>query len=370
MFKSLLRDRTLWILLLLAAGIKIYSLDEPLVESSYTYGIYPYISVALRWLFGWIPFSIGDVAYLLAFVFLVLKTWKLLRLLASRQLKMYLSWILLRKYLRLVLWIYIVFNVFWGLNYNRVGIAGQLQIEVQPYSAQDVYALATALQQQLNHYAAQVSDSGRKNLQNHQELFREGINAYSVVEQSYPFLKYQQPSIKPSIFSGIGAYFGFTGYYNPFTGEAQLKTSVPVFVRPFIVCHEMAHQVGYAKENEANMVAFLTGRVSSNVEFRYSAYWDVYTYAIRELKRYDTTAFKQLRESVHPQFKKDYEAYLMYLYENENVVEPLMSDFYDRYLKLNNQPKGKATYNEVVAWLIAYMKRYGEVSPLSPGGGN
>ena len=107
------------------------------------------------------------------------------------------------------------------------------------------------------------------------------------------------------------------------------------------------------------MIAFFSGRISDNPEFRYSAYYDIYTYAMGELRRYDTTAFKQLRKTVHPQFKKDYRAYLEYLYQNENIVEPLMSDFYDRYLKLNNQPKGKATYNEVVAWLIAYMKKYG-----------
>jgi hypothetical protein len=117
--------------------------------------------------------------------------------------------------------------------------------------------------------------------------------------------------------------------------------------------------LGYSKENEANMIAFLSGRVSNNVEFRYSAYYDIYTYAISELRRYDTTRFKELRQSVHPQFKKDHRAYLEYLYQNENIVEPLMSDFYDRYLKMNNQPKGRATYNEVVAWLIAYMKKYG-----------
>ncbi|HEU4634032.1 MAG TPA: DUF3810 family protein, partial [Flavisolibacter sp.] len=102
-----------------------------------------------------------------------------------------------------------------------------------------------------------------------------------------------------------------------------------------------------------------SGRASDNREFRYSAYWDAYTYAIRELRRYDTTAFKELRKTVHPQFRKDYQAYLEYLYKSRNVVEPLMSEFYDSYLKLNNQPKGRATYNEVVAWLVAYMKKYG-----------
>ncbi len=32
---------------------------------------------------------------------------------------------------------------------------------------------------------------------------------------------------------------------------------------------------------------------------------------------------------------------------------------YDHYLKLNNQPHGKETYNEVVGWIIAYAKKYG-----------
>ena len=360
MFKSLLWDRKFVFLLALALAIKVFSLNEAWVETYYTYGFYPFFSKLLRILFGWIPFSIGDLGYIGAFIFLVVKAWKLIRLLAKRKVQEYLSWILFGKYLKLVLWIYIVFNVFWGLNYNRLGIAHQLGLQVQPYNAADIYALSSALQQQLNFYAAQVDSVKRLSLDHNKTLFKESVEAYGKLSPQYPFLRYEQPSIKPSLFSHIGQFFGFTGYYNPFTGEAQLKTSVPTFVKPFIVCHEMGHQLGYAKENEANMVAFLSGRVSNHTEFRYSAYWDVYTYAIRELRRYDTTGFKELRKTVHPQFKKDYQAYLDYLYENRNIVEPLMSEFYDSYLKMNNQPKGKATYNEVVAWLIAYMKKYGK----------
>jgi len=360
MFKSLLRDRTLLFLFFLAIMIKLFSMNEAWVEQYYTYGFYPYVSKLLRLLLGWIPFSVGDLVYLVAFFLLVAKTWKLLRLLAKRQVKEYLSWILFRKYLKLVVWIYIVFNVFWGLNYNRQGIAHQLGLEVRTYNGNDVYELAVAVQHKLNFYAGQVDSIKRLQLNNNKLLFEEGIAVYNIIDKQYPFLNYQYASIKPSFFSGIGQFFGFTGYYNPFSGEAQIKTSVPVFVKPFILCHEMGHQLGYAKENEANMIAFLSGRVSDNVEFRYSAYYDIYTYAMGELRRYDTTRFKELRQTVHPQFKKDYRAYLKYLYQNENIVEPLMSDFYDRYLKMNNQPKGKATYNEVVAWLIAYIKKYGK----------
>jgi len=359
MFKSLLRDRNLVFLLLLAVVIKVFSLNEAWVEKYYTYGFYPVFSKTLRFLFGWIPFSLGDLVYIGAFIFLVMKAWKLIRLLAKRKVKEYLSWILLRKYLKLVLWIYIVFNVFWGLNYNRQGIAHQLGLNVQAYTAKDIYDLASALQLQLNRYAVQVDSVKRLSLNNNEALFNEGVEVYKKISGHYPFLTYKHTSLKPSLFTDIGQFFGFTGYYNPFSAEAQIKTSVPVFVKPFILCHEMAHQLGYAKENEANMVAFLSGRVSDNLEFRYSAYWDAYTYAIRELRRYDTTAFKELRKTVHPQFRKDYEAYLEYLYKSRNVVEPLMSEFYDSYLKMNNQPKGRATYNEVVAWLVAYMKKNG-----------
>ncbi len=363
MLKSLLRDRNLIIVFFLALAIRVFSVNETWVENYYTYGIYPFISLALRWLFGWIPFSMGDLIYVLAFIFLVWKTWKFLRLLARRKVKEYLSWILFRKYLKLVLWIYVIFNLFWGLNYNRQGIAHQLEIVIEAYNADDVFHLASVLAEKVNFYAGKTDIEYRALLDdNNKFLFDLGKQTFEDVKKSYPYLEYRVPSIKPSLYTPVGHFFGFTGYYNPFTAEAQLKTTVPVFVKPFILCHEIAHQLGYGKENEANMVAFLAGRKSNDIEFRYSAYYDVFIYTLRELGKLDEEKFNQVKESMHPQFKMDYHAYLQYLLKNRNMVEPLVSDFYDGYLRLNNQPKGKRTYNEVVAWLIAYLKKYGSES--------
>ena len=143
MFRSLLRDKKLLVLLALAVLIKVFSLNSAWVERYYTYGFYPVISRLSRLLLGWIPFSVGDLLYVAAFVFLVLKSWKLIRLLAKRQVKEYLSWILFRKYLKLVLWIYIIFNLSWGLNYDRVGIAGQLGLDVKPYNLEELKKLTT-----------------------------------------------------------------------------------------------------------------------------------------------------------------------------------------------------------------------------------
>ena len=161
------------------------------------------------------------------------------------------------------------------------------------------------------------------------------------------------------MFSHIGHYFGFTGYYNPFSGEAQIKTTIPFFLKPFIVTHEIGHQLGYAKENEANFIAFFACRSSSNPEFKYSLYYEMYQYAIRDLYRMDSVKARMYREQLHPQVKKDDREFIAYLTKSKNNVEPWVTSFYDEYLKLNNQPKGKMTYNEVVAWLIAYQKKFG-----------
>lgn len=360
MFKSLLRDRLLVSLAVVSILIKIFSLDPAWVERYYTFGFYPVISRALRATLGWIPFSIGDIIYVAAFVYFVFKAWKLIRLLAKRQVKEFLSWILIRKYLKLILGVYIIFNIFWGLNYDRQGIAHQFGLNVQQYTPADLYELTAALQQKLNFYAERVDSLKRLPLNNNSTLFKEGIAAYRNAEKQYSFLNYRQPSIKASLLTYVGNYFGFTGYYNPFTGEAQLKTDVPVFTKPFIVCHEMGHQLGYAKENEANFSSFLAGRVSDNVEFRYSAYYDMYGYAMSDLFIYNFPCFIDLKKLEYPQVKKDNKTYRQYLLKSKNAVEPVMSLAYDRYLKMNNQPHGKETYNEVVAWLIAYMKKYGK----------
>jgi hypothetical protein len=358
-WKSLLRDRKLLILLLLAVTIKVWALNEAWVERYYTYGVYPYISRTLRLLLGWVPFSIGDLLYGGAVLFLFIKTYKYLVLLRQGSSKRSLGVRALKRVLRVALLVYVLFNLLWGLNYNRLGIARQLGLEVQKYSVDDLKALTQMLQERVNTLGAQVDPEKRSALQNNRILIQQGISSYQAAQGELPFLSYDHPSIKPSLYTGVGHLFGFTGYYNPFSGEAQLKTTVPVFIKSFVLNHEIAHQLGYGKENEANFVSFLSGRQSANTDVKYSTYFELYLYALSDLRRKDSLAVKELKSRWHPQVQEDYEAYLDYLRHSDNLVEPYISRFYDNFLKLNRQPSGKMTYNEVVAWLIAYQKKYG-----------
>jgi hypothetical protein len=360
LFARLMKSWSWLVLIILTISIKWISLYPGWVEANYTYGFYPFISKTLRFLFGWIPFSVGDLFYGFLVVIVLFRTIKFFRLLIRKQLTRRYFVMGLQQVIFFFLLIYVSFNLLWGLNYNRHGIAHQLNLDVRSYTTQELDTLCRGLQLKLNAYAAQVDTIAREqHLKKERHLFQEASSSYAFAQKKYPFLKYEIRSLKSSLVGVLGRYVGFQGYYNPFSGEGQVKVSIPLFMQPFVASHEIAHQVGYAKENEANFVGFLAARESSSVDFRYSAYYDVYQYAIRELYRSDVKKARAMDSTLHPIVLRDRQEFTRYIFKMRNRVAPFMLKMYDGYLRMNNQPKGYRTYNEVVTWLIAYYKKYG-----------
>ena len=350
-----------WVLLIMLAILIKWASWYPLwVEENYTYGIYRYIALTQRFLFGWVPFSIGDIFYAFLLLIIVYKTAQFIRALVRRRVTRSYLVAGLQQIIFFFLLIYVLFNLLWGLNYNRRGVASQLQMVVQPYSTGELDSLVAVLQERLNEYAAKTDEAQRKKLNKKKTLFSESAKAYQYASAKYPFLYYSIPSVKPSLFSYAGNYLGFQGYYNPFSGEAQVNTTIPSFLEPFVTAHEIAHQLGYGKENEANFVAFLACKEYPSDAFRYSLYFDMFNYAFSEAARRDTAKARRVSGQLHPQVKQDIAAYRRFLQMHKNPVEQVVMWGYGHYLKANNQPAGKNTYNEVVAWLIAYHKKFGK----------
>ena len=359
LFNRLIKSRN-WVLIILATIlIKWVSLYPGWVEHNYSRGIYPVIARVQRFIFGWIPFSIGDLFYLFVLLIIFYKVFKFFRLLFRKQLNRQYFVKALQQGIFILLFLYVFFNLLWGLNYNRRGIAYQLGLAVKPYSVADLDTLTNVLQVKLNTYAGLVTEAERDSFDKKSRLFRTAVKSYYALSQSIPFLQYKQRSIKPSLFSYIGNYLGFQGYYNPFTGEGQVNTTIPRFLEPYVTTHEMAHQLGYGKENEANFVGFLACRTSGPPAFSYSAYYDVYNYALGELFLKDSTKAIQYFKNQHPQVTKDQETFRRFYARYRNPIEPIIMWGYGHFLKANNQPEGKRSYNEVVLWLIAYYKKYG-----------
>lgn len=347
-------------LILLVLFIHLFSAVPYVTEQYYATWLYPYISFFLRWITGWLPFSLGDLLYGAIVIWLLWKTIKGCNVLFKKQFTWSSFFNKLSAWFISMLVIYIAFNLLWGINYNRQGIAKELGLTMGKYSSTDLKTLNSILLQKINENKNAIARNGSVPFTSN-ELFKRSAAAYVEVSKKYTFLQYHTASVKTSLWGWLGNYIGFTGYYNPFTGEAQVNTTVPKFLQPYTTCHEIAHQIGYAKENEANFVGYLAAASSKDSLFLYSTYLDLFLYADRNLYAVDSLAAKSFAHQLLPAVKADLKALSDFNRRHQNPVEPVIRWMYGKYLESNQQPSGVLSYDEVTGFLIAYYKKYGEL---------
>ena len=354
-----------WLLpILLVAAIKGFSLFPFLVETVYSTHLFPHISLFQRRITSLLPISFGDSIYVIIIIqFIVIIIKFCIRLYKRRVNRVYCKK-KMYSLIHLLLWVYIIFNCLWGLNYNRIGIATQLNLpqtsdfseKKEAYSDSELKGFVCDIAFELDNARKELGDSNYQYPYNKQ-LFIRAFQAYHQAENNLPFLHYgNYPAVKPSLLSSVVSYAGYSGYYNPFSGEAQVNTDLPKFYMPYVILHEMAHQIGYASESEASFVAYLVAMHSNDPLLRYSALFDLFATANSELFARDFWSAILNIKSLSPLVKKDRKTFRDYILGKQNNVEPVLRTVYDQYLKANQQQSGINSYNELVGWVIAYRK--------------
>lgn len=339
------------------------------VEKWYALGFYPLFAALLRFCFGWLPFSVGDLIYCILVCWLLTGLAGWFRSVRKKGITVAGTMVLFGKMFRFACVAYLVFYLFWGLNYNRLGIANQLPASRATYSKTEISQLTRDLIGQANACRRALKDTllPKPDIQ---WIFRKAADNYRLLAPDFPFLQYRLPSVKPSMYNLIADYVGFTGYYAPLTGEAQVRTDLPRIMLPFITSHEIAHQLGYASESEASFVGYLAATASQDPYFRYSVYLDLLGYAQgQEFLLYAKENSYKAYESVLAEHRKcmdslvikDRKAIREFFLQRQNQVAPVSSDLYDQFLKWNKQLAGINSYDEVISWLIAYKKKYGSI---------
>ncbi|NNK20727.1 MAG: DUF3810 domain-containing protein [Flavobacteriaceae bacterium] len=327
-----------------------------IIEEYYSKGIYPFIAASMRWLYGWIPFSLGDVIY------------TLLGLLVIRYI--YIKWIYIRTkpfvFLRNLLVVlsiaYFTFHLLWGLNYYREPLAKTLDLQ-NSYSQEELLEFTSRLAEETNRLHSDLTrnDSLQVSIPySHREIFDKVAGLSNPVSIEFPELKYSNPSIKESLYSLALTYMGYGGYLNPFTLESQVNRKIPISRFPVVSCHEMAHQLGYAAENEANFIGYLRAFNHPDPLIKYTALTYALGYCLAEIRYQDEEKFQEIYGKVNPGVKMDYQELSKFWTSYENPLEPVFKEVYNRFLKANNQVEGIKSYNQVVALFVAYHKQ----SPL------
>ena len=322
------------------------------VESLYSRGMYPYIAKAMRLGLGWIPFSFGDLVYTVAILMIIRWLW------CSRMDLISLS---RKRYTQLFLSINVIlafFHCMWGLNYYREPLHKVLELD-NKYSTQELKTVVRQLVVTSNslHQQLQKTDSLPVVFKRSQkELFELAPAAFKNIDPIYPTLDYGNSSIKESLLTMPLSYMGYSGYLNPLTGEAQTNAWINNYKTPVLILHEMSHQLGFAKENEANFIAIIAGMNHNDLYFQYSASIFALRYCISELYLKDSKAYKEIRPFIREGIFMNYKELEDFWSQYKGGIEDVFQVTYDAYLKVNNQPGGMETYSYVVALLVNYYK--------------
>ena len=349
-------------LLLITIFISFFESNSIWVENYYYPTFYPLIATTQRMLFGWIPFSIGDIIYLCITIYLLYKLYSFILNCVQKRYNLLALKYYAHQFINYLLIIFICFKLLWGLNYSRQGINHQLQITKEKYNKEDIILFINKLIVDANFYRKQIKDTSLPKI-NFKDVVKETKAAYSVAVKQFSFLKINTFSLKQNLYSTAGNYLGYAGYYNPFTGEAQVRTDIPSILIPSIACHEVAHQLGYASEDEANFIAYLITNTSTNIYFKYSITLELMDYAFKDLmikylqdddyKNYRFTKF-QLADCCSNQVKKDRKEIKYFFLKNNKDISNISSSVYDQYLKLNKEKNGIDTYANVVELILNY----------------
>lgn len=336
------------LLIVQIVGLKIVSLFPELVENYYSNGIYTYISHFSRIILGWIPFSVGDILYIILIVWIciwLIKHWKS----TSRKEKIF-------RALNVLSIGYFLFHFLWALNYYRLPLFEKMAIKTE-YSDEQLLNFTKRLITKANQTQFQITGDTAKKVVNpdtHQKIFEKSIKGYDQLAKEHPYFAYSIPSQKESLISYMLTYMGFGGYLNPFTNEAQVNSKIPNYGFPLTSSHEMAHQIGYASESECNFIGYLASTQNEDLYFKYSGYTSALRYCLKNIGMRDEKQLKELLKTVNSGILHNYKESEDFWESHQTFIDTVFKVFYDNFLKMNQQKDGLESYSKFVDLLVNY----------------
>lgn len=332
--------------------LKALGFFPELVERWYSNGMYVGISKISRSVLGRIPFSVGDILYSILIVYLLSRLWKTRKAWKCNWKDQ------LLKILGFISIIYFLFHILWALNYYRVPLFEKMGIE-REYTDADLIAFTEKLIARTN--AVQLEITKNKDAKvsvpyAHDSIFKMTENGYAHLANHYHFFEYEIPSRKKSLLSVPLTYMGFSGYLNPFTNEAQVNDKLPLYSLPNVICHEMAHQIGYGSESECNFIGYLACIKNEDLYFQYSAYTTALKYCMANIKAKNEAGFERLKAKINPGILANYKESDVFWEQYDTFIDKGFHLFYDQFLKMNQQKDGLESYSKYVDLLVNYYR--------------
>ena len=339
-----------------AFGLQRLSAARPdAVERYYSTGIFPAIGRTLSWLFGWLPFSVAEALVwaspLLAIAWMAGAVRAARRVGWSQAIERRLAGLL-----AILCLVYFGFVALWGLNYSRRPFAAIAGLPAKPGSVDELAALCRDLISRTNALRLKVPEDAKGVMELNDTIagtLRRASLGYARAAALYPVLAGNYSAPKGVRASELWSYTAIEGVYFPFTGEANVNIAMPPSAIPAAATHEMAHQRGFAREDEANYLGYLASRLHPDADFQYSGYLSALVNALNALRPYAPDTYKQLVQTISPGVRRDLAFENAFWTKHEGPVADVSDRVNDSYLKANMQRDGVQSYGRMVDLLLA-----------------
>ncbi len=374
----------LWLTLALSfmlLALKLFSYSPRLVEQLYSNTLFPPLVTLLTRLNSQTLFSLSEltiVSFLLVFSFILLKLLinLLLNFRASFPAAVRFSLALLNLLLAAIFLGYVL----WGLNYSRPTFSERVEWAVaemgKPVSEdEELSRLALETLRWTNHFyrlAQGGVDAGGpsrlpESLRSLDERLNSGFTGASDLLGLPAGLQRPMGPAKPLFSSPLMSYLGLSGFYYPWTGEANFNDRVPDCELPLVIAHEKAHQRAFASEDEASFAGFLACLYSGSTYARYSAYLFAQRQLFGEWFRVAPVRARAATRERLPGVQRDLEAAGRFWDRHHGVLSEVTSSLNDSYLKLHRVEGGIRSYGRS-ARLLVLLGRHQNGSLAPPSG--
>jgi len=248
------------------------------------------------------------------------------------------------------------FSLFYGANFYADGFQERAGIFAEAVTVEELERVTAYFAAGLNETAHLVPrDENGVFDASIQTIFDESVDVFRNLEAYFPFLTHRDRRPKPLLTSPLWAMTDYTGFFFPFTAEANINILAPRSQVPATVLHEFVHQRGFASENEANFVAILAGVKGDNPIFAYSAYLLGYSHLAAALGRVAPERFQAIHGTLVEYVHADLADIRAYHDRKNPMAQRITNAANDGMLRSYGEVSGILSYGEVVDLLVVYF---------------
>ncbi len=253
------------------------------------------------------------------------------------------------------LMIYAGFCLLWGVYYYGDDFIERSGLKNDKISVDELAVVTDYFAKMANDHSSEVNrdTDGVYNV-DYKSVILRSDKVYEGAEKRFPCLEGPDVKAKGVICSRIMSYVDFTGFFFPFTAEANVNIETPSAYFASTVAHELAHQRGVAKEQEANFVAVLSSLEYGDPDYVYSAAILAYTHLGNALYDADYERWKAIYSELDERVLADLKANREYWQRFDTPVQKASNAVYENFLYSYGQDLGLKSYGACVDLLVNY----------------